>query len=57
LVAVSAATAQGVMANLKTISHMCWKDEAHMPRVRINGEFLHLEPTVAIKMLKATSYR
>jgi hypothetical protein len=57
LVAVSAATAQGVMANLKTISHMCWKDEAHMPRVRINGEFLHLEPTVAIRMLKATSYR
>jgi hypothetical protein len=54
--AVSEAKSQGVLANLRTISHTCWKDEQHMPRVKINGTFYHLEPAAAIDILLEASY-
>jgi hypothetical protein len=49
-VAVSVASAQGVVENLLTISHTCWKEVLHMPRVKINGTFHYLEPATAIDM-------
>ena len=46
------ARAQGVLPNLRTLTHTNWSKKEHMPIFRIQGELLHLTPLAAYELLR-----
>jgi hypothetical protein len=51
-VLVCKAAAQGVAANLRTITHSNWLKKEHMPIVRVEGHLIRLTPRAAHEMLR-----
>lgn len=46
------ASAQGVFANLLTLTHANWTKEEHMPLVRVDGRLTHLSPLAMRELLR-----
>jgi hypothetical protein len=50
---VCTAAAQGIMANLRSITHSNWAKEEHMPLVLIEGKLIYITPAAAWQFLQS----